>query len=481
MTNRTASAGTLARTGLRARFHNAGVWLMIVALSQFLAACGGGGGGGGNRVPPTGTIQVTVVDDLAGPVLNADVVVTVGGTTYNSTTTSGGIATIGSVTPGSASVEVTAEGFEDGSGNASVTANQQAALSVTLIRITEPAAGLFTAQLTEQLQNFDGQTLTFSVDVLVVDDDSAPGTAIENLTSGDFTFLPCTDSDPAEVECLRGTSSTPDTGYIVVGNTSSNFELVPGQPPVPYAATLMIDQSGSIRDTDPSGARLFAAKVFMDNLGASDFASISAFAQENPTTPALIPDQPVTRLSDFIQSDTAETVFPDIDELAELEGGATPLYAALDQELAYTAANAPAGNNRRFAVVLFTDGDDSVCQPTDQPPCGVAESIQKSVDLGVDIFTVGLGDEVNVDVLRELSEGGNGFYLFAENAQQLFPIYSSLGNLLSRTLATYRMEWTIQADAANTYQAGQTLLGTMVVNTGSNEINLPVRVFLTNN
>jgi hypothetical protein len=105
--------------------------------------------------------------------------------------------------------------------------------------------------------------------------------------------------------------------------------------------------------------------------------------------------------------------------------------------------------------------------------------VQKSVDLGVDIFTIGLGPNIDADVLSGLAKGGSGFFLFAENAQQLFPIYRSLGDLLSRALATYTMEWTISATDANAYQAGQTILGTLVIDTGKNTINLPIRIFLT--
>ena len=140
------------------------------------------------------------------------------------------------------------------------------------------------------------------------------------------------------VECLRGDGTQADIGYSVVETTPSNFALNPGQAAAPYAVSLLIDQSGSTANTDPSDARLFATKLFMNNLGASDFVAVAAFAQERAASdPALIPDEPVTQLSGFVQSSAAEQLFDDIDALGGLEGGDTPLYAALDNQLEFTA------------------------------------------------------------------------------------------------------------------------------------------------
>ncbi len=94
----------------------------------------------------------------------------------------------------------------------------------------------------------------------------------------------------------------------------------------------------------------------------------------------------------------------------------------------------------------------------------------------VDIFTIGLSDEVDFESLAELADRGNGVFLFAENAEQLIPIYGSLGNLLSRSLATYKIKWTIQAAAPNTFLVGRSILGRVQIRTGSSTTNLPIVV-----
>jgi hypothetical protein len=314
--------------------------LLLGAASLFVVACGGGGGGGGdsggggNPPPaPTGSVAVTVVDEFQAPVLNGNVSVTVGSTTRSGSTSNGGVATISNVPVGSASVAVTAEGFLDGSGSAQVAENQQATTTIELVRVTAPAAAL----LTSSSSTTDGQTVGFTIDVLVVDKNGEP---IENMTAGEFTLQPCTD-DTAEDDCLQGAPS--DTSYTVISGPTE-FAAVPPNPAEPYAAMLLIDQSQSIRTTDPADARLFASKVFMDNLGPSDYVAVSAFAQTEPGTANAIPDQPVTLVTGFTQQ-TAQ-FFDDIDVLARQENGETPLFDSLDQMLQYTADTAPGSSFR---------------------------------------------------------------------------------------------------------------------------------------
>ena len=102
---------------------------------------------------------------------------------------------------------------------------------------------------------------------------------------------------------------------------------MPGGIAQAYAAALLFDQSLSIKTNDPTDARLYSARVFLDGLGGSDRASLSAFADGNS---ALIPEKPVTIYPVGNPSFVADgTIFiPTLDSLATQEGGETPLYEA---------------------------------------------------------------------------------------------------------------------------------------------------------
>ena len=80
---------------------------------------------------------------------------------------------------------------------------------------------------------------------------------------------------------------------------------VPGGAAEPYAAGLMLDQSQSISGSDPTGARLFSAKAFLDGLGPEDHVLLSAFANDS-NTDALIPTKPLTIYPPFRDATTAD-------------------------------------------------------------------------------------------------------------------------------------------------------------------------------
>ncbi|MFN7137581.1 MAG: hypothetical protein ACK4MU_08710, partial [Thermomonas sp.] len=58
-------------------------------------------------------------------------------------------------------------------------------------------------------------------------------------------------------------------------------------------------------------------------------------------------------------------------------------------------------------------------------------------------------------------------------AEQLLPLYGSVGRLLSLSLPTYRLRWTVQAAAAETFRPGSTLLGRVQVTAGGQTFDVP--------
>ncbi len=411
----------------------------------------------------TGQIVAKALDQFDTPIPNARVQVSVEGQTFDVRTAANGEATLTGVPTGTVPVSVSASGFEpEPIQNVVVAESPAASLTAHLDRLTQAAGGYVTAMPMPSPDG--GQTLQFRVTVVVIDENAI---ALEDLTAASFTLLPCADATAGVTDCVRVPADPAfDAAYAVMSPGAEQFLRVAGLPPVPYAAAIALDQSGSITSSDPTDARIFASKVFFEQVGANDRVMLSAFAQG---AGSAIPTTPVTTYGSF----TSDRVgyFDELDQLATEEGGETPLYAALDEILQYTANNAPAGiPGQRKAVVLFTDGLDTVC--ADQAACR-ATSIELSQSLGVDIFTIGLTGAVDAIALSELADGGNGTFMYADNAQQLIPIYGSLGRLLSRSLTTYESTWTIQAGEAGVFVSGRTVLGKLRVATGTNVIELP--------
>ncbi len=359
-----------------------------------------------------------------------------------------------------------------------VTANTTTSLDVTLERVTSATGGVLTTSSPIAVVSDGGRTLEFSIQVVVVNERSE---AITGLLAPAFTLRACTpDAATAANDCLADTAGVvADAAYTVLGpGAAPSFEEVAGGAPQPYAAALMFDQSESISDNDPTDARLFSAKEFLKSLGGSDVASVSAFA--DGITAGKLPVMPVTifPVANPAFDSNGENFFADLDSLATLEGGGTPLYEAICRVIDFTVAQAPAGVRR--AAVVFTDGQDDPLASTTGYSCKTIEqAIAKTESTGVDIFSIGLSGEVDGLVLATLAEAGNGVFLFADDVTQLIPIYGSLGNLLSGSLTTYRLTYRISTEVAGTFQAGRSVRGTLSVNAATNPINMPfvVRIF----
>jgi hypothetical protein len=434
-----------------------------------LTACGGGGGKSAANPPqtaePLGLVQVQVSDRFGAAVPGA----LVSGPRGESMTTEAGTAFVVTDSPNaSANVRVTNDAFVPKTKMVTSVPGQVSAVPIILQRATSPAGGSL-ASRSGVLATLDStrRSLTFEVELVVVDGESQP---IDNLTAADFSLRPCV-PDPASdrFECVRGSVATDDVAYVATTPNPISLTRIPGMPARPFASGLLIDQSGSIADTDPTGARLFASKVFVEALSGDDQVLLAAFAG-GPSS--RLPGVPLSVFGGFRPAGQTGDYIAALDSLARQVGGSTPLYDSVDLLRQQWFAVAPAPGLGK-AIVVFTDGDDTHCGG--QLACGErrSQSIQGALQDDVRIFTVGLTKDVDIAALGELANETGGAMLYADNVKQLLPLYGSVGRLMSLSLPTYRLSWTVHADAAGAFQPGQALLGRVQVSVGSNSFEVP--------
>jgi hypothetical protein len=137
----------------------------------------------------------------------------------------------------------------------------------------------------------------------------------------------------------------------------------------------------------------------------------------------------------------------------------------------HVVANAPSGLRR--AIVVFTDGADSECLDPDDCRAKRQRVIAKANTAEVSLFTIGLSTGIDFEALGELARGTDGIFLFASNAEQLIPLYGSLGKLLSRSLPTYTMRWTVRSGIDGTFASGHSVLGSLQVDGGGTPVTVP--------
>jgi hypothetical protein len=433
--------------------------LCAVLACAGLSACGGGGDSS------LDILKVNVTDSFGARINGA----LVQGSQGIGMTDAQGVAFL-LVDTGDNPVELTVsrEAFLEKTVAAQLT-GQNSEVTVTLERATSPAGGSLTSRSgTMPTAGADGSTLTFEVELVVVDGDSQP---ILNLSASDFALLDCApDPRTARSDCVSSDVDDTDAAYVPVTPSPDALALIAGAPEQPHAAVLLLDQSGSIAQTDPTGARLYSAKAFLEHLGEGNWAELAAFSSPPG---ALIPTPPLTLYPPFRDQSSATSYFATLDSLHGLIGGNTPLYDSIDtvSRQLRDDTTLPAGIAKD--IVVFTDGDDSLCGTPAN--CGAQRqaSIQAAKDSQVRLFTIGLSGQVDTLALGQLASETGGAFLFASTVEQLLPLYGSAGKLLSGSLPTYRLRWTIRSDATGAFKPGGTLLGRVQVKVPSSTFEVP--------
>lgn len=449
--------------------HGLTAWLASTVLALGLAACGGGGGGNGVSSAPLGLVKVTVRDAFGTSVAGATVV----GPQGQVLTDARGEALVVIPSPdGTAGVTVSSKAFVDQIVSATSTVGRVAEVDVTLARATSAAGGSLSTR-SGRLPSLDssGGQLSFEIEIVVVDGDSKP---IDKLSRANFVLHACSpNSGSPSVNCLRGAGTHVDQPYAPATPTPEALELVAGKAAQPYAAALLLDQSGSILQSDPSGARLFSSKVFLDGLGVEDQALMAAFAGGPDAT---LPTRPLTLYGPLRSRSIVSSYFPALDGLTKLLGGNTPLYTSIDALGRHlnTDAAVPAGLAK--AMVIFTDGADTDCGGIEACRLRRMRTIQQANQDQVRLFTIGLSNGVDVAALGELANQTGGALLYADTPEQLLPLYGSVGRLLSLSLPTYRLRWTVQAGTAAAFRSGQSLIGRVQVSAAGKVFDVPFLV-----
>lgn len=436
-----------------------------IGVALMLSACGGGGGSNAPSTP--GVVQITVSDNFGAAVAGATVL----GPRGSTFTDAQGVALVVIGTAdGKADLKISRDTFVDQTIAVAAASGQANAVPLTLARATAPAGGSM-ATRSGVLPSTDAaaQQLSFEIELIVVDGSAQP---IENLAATDFVLRPCTPAAGATpTHCLRGSAT--DQPYTAVTAAPETLARVPGLPPRPYAAAVLLDQSGSIATSDATGARLYSTKAFLRGLGNDDRALLAAFASDQG---AAIPTPPLTVYGPFHDRASAPGYFSTLDALLPLVGGNTPLYDALDMLRQQLVADAslPAGIAK--AVVVFTDGADTTCGTPDACRTRREATIAAAQAEHVRLFTIGLSSGADFEALGELATQTGGAMLFAETAVQLLPLYGSVGRPLNLSLPTYRLRWTVRAAEPGAFQPGGTLLGRVQVHTQAGNFDIPFLV-----
>jgi hypothetical protein len=230
-----------------------------------------------------------------------------------------------------------------------------------------------------------------------------------------------------------------------------------------YSAALLIDQGDPVITGDPDDRRLFAAKYFLSLGGPDSMVALAAFAVDDRITNRFspLPQQPVSLFPLENPQFTADgrSLFATVDQLGTLEGGATPLYSAIDRVLDFAAAGPRRDAN---AVVVVTNGVDDTCGSRAECREQRDAVVRKSRATGIRIVTIGLGNAAAADheALGRLAQGADGSAAFwIDDPSQLAMALGNTSEYLAESRDRLRATFRIQSEVPGAFERGRTILG----------------------
>jgi Mg-chelatase subunit ChlD len=196
----------------------------------------------------------------------------------------------------------------------------------------------------------------------------------------------------------------------------------------PINLSLVIDRSGSMADADKMSRVKAALLVLVSQLRDIDVLSIVIFDSE---AQVLLPARSLADRESIKQL------------IRQIEpGGSTNIHAGL--MLGYQEARKNYRKDATNRVVLLTDG---IANRGETAPEKIAQDSLRFNDEGIDLSTIGVGLDLNKDLLRQLAKSGRGLFHFVADAQDIQKVFiTELQSLVSPVANEPKVEIDYDAD-----------------------------------
>ena len=220
-------------------------------------------------------------------------------------------------------------------------------------------------------------------------------------------------------------------------------------------AVLDIDQSGSMKKTDPERKRVDAAESFIGRITAQDRLAVMTFRGDDESF----------RASSLLQDFTGDQAL--LNAAVEKVGqkSDTPIWDSVLDTLDLHSSDTGGGQASRV-VVLFTDGQRNGGE-VDFP-----EALAAASEADVKFFTVGLGagrKQIDLTELQTLAEATGGTFANVADADGLEALFNKIFNAI-------RASGVITVNISPVPPAGSLVAGTVQFEVNDKTFNLPYAV-----
>ncbi|MBW4082350.1 VWA domain-containing protein [Paenibacillus sp. S150] len=206
---------------------------------------------------------------------------------------------------------------------------------------------------------------------------------------------------------------------------------------------MVIDDSGSMMQSDPGNSRYTAAEALVQRMDEDNQVAVVTFSHDASVVQPLIP---------LSSADNREKVSSVINSLQTTEGG-TNISGALTE--AINVINSDNKSGRGAMVIMLSDGFSQFDTSTE---------LTEYADRGIAVNTIGLAldDPSGSALLQDIATATGGQYYDVTNAELLGGVFQQIYDRLGdRTLLTVRSDST----ADSPYYAGVRILALLLVGT----------------
>jgi hypothetical protein len=181
-------------------------------------------------------------------------------------------------------------------------------------------------------------------------------------------------------------------------------------------AVLVIDSSGSMKQTDPRRLRVPAAKMFISLLSSSDRVGLISFSDDG---------YPIAHLTQADKQHQAELLASV--EKVSAKGAYTNLHAALAK--GYEMLKREGDSTRRRMLVLMSDGKmDTGDFEQDKALIEKirSEMLATLVQEGIEVYTIAFTEASDMPLMEQISEQTAALSRMASNDRELHQVFSQI-------------------------------------------------------
>jgi Mg-chelatase subunit ChlD len=202
-----------------------------------------------------------------------------------------------------------------------------------------------------------------------------------------------------------GNDQTPGPGQQAVLQIGFSTALATDRQQLrPVNLALVIDKSGSMAEADKISRVKSALLALVSQLRDTDTLSIVVFDTE---AQVLLPARSLA------DRGYVRRLIRDI-----APGGSTNIHEGL--MLGYQEARKNYRKDATNRVILLTDG---IANRGEINPEKIAQDSLRFNDQGIDLSTIGVGQDLNKDLLRELAKSGRGLFHFVADAEDIEKVF----------------------------------------------------------